>query len=145
MRISEVVRRSGVRATTLRFYESEGLISAERQPNGYRDYDGSVLERLTFISGAKQLDLSLPEIAEMLAVVEADNCTSVRDALRPKLADRLREVDDRLKALHHLRNSLTHAHDRVVACPDSADRCHSECAFAVAENGCRSASDAEAR
>mgnify|MGYP002682694219 len=78
VRISEIARRSGVPATTLRFYESEGLIAAGRGRNGYRDYDEAVLERLSFIQGAKQLDLSLPEILEMLGVVEDESCTQVR-------------------------------------------------------------------
>ncbi|MFF0009795.1 MerR family DNA-binding transcriptional regulator [Streptomyces tibetensis] len=34
MRISQLATRSGVPATTLRFYESAGLLPAERTPAG---------------------------------------------------------------------------------------------------------------
>ncbi|WP_282947853.1 MerR family DNA-binding transcriptional regulator [Cellulomonas endometrii] len=34
MKISELAARSGVPATTLRFYEAEGLLPAERAGNG---------------------------------------------------------------------------------------------------------------
>lgn len=53
MRISEVARRSGVPATTLRYYEQLNLISSTRTSNGYREYGSEVLERLSFIHGAK--------------------------------------------------------------------------------------------
>lgn len=129
MQISEVAWRSGVPATTLRFYEGEGLIAAARGANGYRDFDASVLEQLSLIQGAKQLQLSLPEISELLRVVEGDSCTQVRETLRPKLAERLRAVDERLKALEHLRDQLTIATQRVAACPDSSHRCRTECAL----------------
>lgn len=127
VRISDIAWRSGVPASTLRFYESEGLITADRGPNGYRDYGEAVLERLSFIQGAKQLDLSLPEISEMLGVVEDESCTQVREALRPKIADRLRQVDERLTVLQHLRDRLADANHQVTACPDSGQQCRNEC------------------
>ncbi|HEX2893341.1 MAG TPA: MerR family transcriptional regulator [Marmoricola sp.] len=127
MRISHVATWSGVPATTLRYYDSIGLIGARREANGYRTYDESVLERLSFIEAAKQLDLSLPEIGELLLVVEGDSCTQVREALHPKLEQRLREVDRRLSTLRLLRNRLAAATRRVAACPDSGDSCRSEC------------------
>lgn len=129
MRISEIARRSGVPATTLRFYETVDLIAADRGVNGYRDYDETVLERLSFIHGAKQLDLSLSEISELLKVVEGESCTQVRETLRPKLAERLREVDVRLSVLQHLRDRLAAANRHVTACPDSGERCRTECAL----------------
>ncbi|MDX2377600.1 MerR family transcriptional regulator [Microbacterium sp. LRZ72] len=136
MRISELSRRSGVPATALRFYESVGLIVAARGTNGYRDYDDSAVDRLTFIHGAKQLDLSLPEIVELLNVVEAESCTQVRETLRPKLDARLRDVDERLAVLMKLRERLVEATDHVAACPDSGDRCRTECVLARTEAPC---------
>jgi hypothetical protein len=37
-RISQLADRVGVPATTPRFYETAGLLSAERSPSGYRVY-----------------------------------------------------------------------------------------------------------
>ncbi|MFI6458640.1 MerR family transcriptional regulator [Streptosporangium amethystogenes] len=129
MRISEVAARSGVPATTLRHYHSIGLIDARREPNDYRAYDQSVLERLSFIEAAQRPDLSLPEIVELLVVVEGDTCTQAREALRPKLAERLREVDAHLANLRLLRDRLVAATRRVAACPDNGASCRSECVF----------------
>jgi DNA-binding transcriptional MerR regulator len=46
MRISQLAERSGVPATTLRFYENAGLISAERTPSGYRSFGDEAMHRL---------------------------------------------------------------------------------------------------
>lgn len=135
MRISTAASRSGVPASTLRYYERIGLITTQREHNGYRTYEESVLERLSFIETAKQLDLSLPEIAELLVVVEGDDtCTQVRDALHPKLQERLQEVDQRLARLTSLRDRLAAATRRVNACPDSGKSCRSECMLLAHRN-----------
>lgn len=126
MRISDVAARSGLPATTLRYYESVGLIEAPRGLNGYRDYDDSVLERLTFIDATKQLGMSLPGIVDLLAAVEHDSCTRVRDVLHPQLIQRLREVDHHLTNLQNLRKQLEIATERLGSCPDSDAPCRSE-------------------
>ncbi len=58
MRISQLAERSGVPATTLRFYESAGLLSADRTPAGYRMYGEDAVDRLAFIGAAKHLGLA---------------------------------------------------------------------------------------
>lgn len=129
MRISEVTARSGVPATTLRYYEQLHLISSTRSGNGYRDYAPEVLERLSFISVAKKMDMDLEQIKWLLEVTETGTCTSTRDALHPVLTDRLREVEDSIRKLEELRNVLTRSLQHVATCPDSAEPCQSECAF----------------
>lgn len=44
--IGEVARRSGVAATTLRYYEQIGLLPAPTRLGGQRRYDEAVLSRL---------------------------------------------------------------------------------------------------
>ncbi|MCQ6271037.1 MerR family transcriptional regulator [Pseudarthrobacter sp. R1] len=129
MRISELAAASRVPATTLRYYESVGLLTAKRGPNGYRDYDIDALSQLSFIEAAKQLDMSLPEIVDLLTVIEGESCTQVREVLHPRLQQRLLEVDKRLASLRLLRDRLDAAVTRVGACPDSGRSCRSECAL----------------
>ncbi|MFJ8923786.1 MerR family transcriptional regulator [Streptomyces sp. NPDC102415] len=83
MRISQLAERSGVPATTLRFYEGAGLLPADRTPAGYRVYGEDAVERLAFIGAAKHLGLSLEEIGELLGVWEAGACRDVKADLRP--------------------------------------------------------------
>lgn len=129
MRISEVTARSGVPATTLRYYEQLNLISSTRSVNGYRDYGPEVLERLSFIRVAKKMDLDLDQIKWLLDVTETGTCTNTRDALHPVLTERLREVEDSIRRMEQLRSVLSSSLDYVATCPDSSMPCQSECAF----------------
>lgn len=55
--ISQLADRTGIPATTLRFYGSAGLLPAGRTPGGYRVYHEDAVERLSFITTAKRLGL----------------------------------------------------------------------------------------
>ena len=48
--IADVARRSGLPASTLRYYEEKGLIVPIGRPGLRRQYDESVLERLALIA-----------------------------------------------------------------------------------------------
>jgi DNA-binding transcriptional MerR regulator len=48
--IGEVVRRTGVPASTLRFYEEKGLLAASGRHGLRRQYDEGVLDRLALIA-----------------------------------------------------------------------------------------------
>ena len=65
MDISEVARRSGVPASTLRFYEEKGLITSLARRGLRRQFDSGVLERLALIALGRSAGFSLDEIARM--------------------------------------------------------------------------------
>ncbi|WP_437115401.1 MerR family transcriptional regulator [Streptomyces noursei] len=129
MRISQLAERCGVPATTLRFYESAGLLSAERTPAGYRVYGEDAVERLAFIAAAKHLGLPLEEIVELLAVWQAGACKEVKADLRPRIAARLSEAELRAAELAAFTASLHTALERLDALPDRAERCDPGCGF----------------
>jgi MerR family copper efflux transcriptional regulator len=67
MRIGELVRQTGVAASTLRFYENTGLLApARRSGNGYRDYPSATLERIGQIRLAQRLGFNLEQIRTVL-------------------------------------------------------------------------------
>ena len=71
MRIGEVAERCGVNTTTIRYYETAGLLpEPDRTPSGYRDYDDATVARLGFIRAAQTIGLHLGEIREVLALRE---------------------------------------------------------------------------
>lgn len=56
-----------VSTQTIRFYERRGLLSRpQREGNGYREYDASVLPRIAFIRSGQAAGLTLVEIASIL-------------------------------------------------------------------------------
>ncbi|MFD5204603.1 MerR family transcriptional regulator [Streptomyces sp. NPDC058375] len=129
MRISQLAERSGMPATTLRFYESAGLLSADRTPAGYRVYGEEAVERLAFIGAAKHLGLALEEIGELVGVWEAGACRDVKADLRPRIATRLTEAEARAAELAAFTASLRGALAHLDALPDRAGRCDPECGF----------------
>ncbi|MBD8534632.1 MerR family transcriptional regulator [Plantibacter sp. CFBP 13570] len=133
MRISEVSKRTGVAPTALRYYESIGLIAPGRTRNGYRDYDPAVLGRLDLIEASKELGLPLADIGRHLRSLEDDSCTDVRDQLRPLLAERVRQIDEKRARLDELRARLDQADMGLANCPDRAEHCSTECVFHPAE------------
>ena len=69
MEIRTLVERTGVPARTIRYYEAVGVLPPpRRKSNGYRDYDEADVGRVLFVAGARRLDFSLDDIAEILAL-----------------------------------------------------------------------------
>ncbi|WP_432044043.1 MerR family transcriptional regulator [Streptomyces cadmiisoli] len=109
-RISQLASRSGVPATTLRFYESAGLLPVERTASGYRVYGEDAVDRLAFISSAKLLGLALEEIRDLPDVCEEGVCASVRARMLPLVADRIRDTDGRIAELRAFSVHLAGVH-----------------------------------
>jgi MerR family transcriptional regulator, redox-sensitive transcriptional activator SoxR len=80
--IGEVVKRSGVAASALRFYEERGLIYSIREGSAHRRYMRGVLRRIAFIVFAQKLGLSLDDIARELATLPPGGPPSRADWLR---------------------------------------------------------------
>src|SRR5689334_3719525 len=89
MKIGELAQRSGIPASTIRFYESKGLLKAvNRRSNGYRDYPLEAAALLAIISGAQKAGFTLEEIRQVLP----EDSTSwqhdeLMGALKKKIAD----------------------------------------------------------
>ncbi len=128
MKISDLAARTGLPASTLRFYETEGLVPADRAENGYRVYGEAAVDRLAFITQAKHLDLPLPAVRELVTAWESEPCHSVRAKYRPMLLERAAQVDERIVALKALRSTLATAVERLDALPDRDDPCDAGCA-----------------
>lgn len=106
LRIGEVARRTGIGVETLRFYERRGLLGRPaRTGAGYRIYDESVVEQVSFIKRAQAIGFSLDEITEILghSADGASPCKEVREMARGKLA----ELDERLRELRRYREELS--------------------------------------
>jgi DNA-binding transcriptional MerR regulator len=112
--ITEVTRRSGVPASTLRFYEEKGLIASIGRRGLRRLFDAHVLERLALIVLWRTAGFSLDEIALMFA---PDGRPRID---RQMLAAKAEELDRTIRKLSAVRDDLRHA----AACPAPS---HMEC------------------
>ncbi|MBE1532682.1 MerR family transcriptional regulator [Actinomadura algeriensis] len=128
MRISELAERTGVPATTLRYYEDAGLLPAGRTPAGYRTYGDEAVRRLAFIGAGKHLGLSLDEIRELLPAWQDGTCAQVAAGLRPRVAARLADAERRAAGLHDFVVLLRAALARLDALPERPGPCGDDCA-----------------
>jgi MerR family redox-sensitive transcriptional activator SoxR len=117
--IGEVVQRSGVAASALRFYEERGLITSERAGSGRRQYPRPVLRRIAFIVFAQKVGLSLGEIGEELAKLPPDRAPTRKDWSRLS-AGWSGRIDERIAELERLKAGL----GECIGCGClSLDRC----------------------
>jgi DNA-binding transcriptional MerR regulator len=103
MDISEVARRSGVPASTLRFYEGSGLIASVGRRGLRRLFDPGVLDRLALIGLGRAAGFSLEEIALMFA---PDGRPTID---RKVLADKADALDRTIRRFGAMRDGLRHA------------------------------------
>lgn len=101
--ITEVARRSGVPASTLRFYEEKGLIASTGRRGLRRLFHPGVLERLALIALGRVAGFSLDEIAEMFA---PDGGLRIE---RARLTAKAEEIDKTIQRLVAMRDGLRHA------------------------------------
>lgn len=76
--IGEVARRAGVRPSTLRYYESAGLLPPARRVNGRRRYDAGVYGHLAAIRTAREAGFTIAEIRHLLHGFGAPTAPSAR-------------------------------------------------------------------
>jgi DNA-binding transcriptional MerR regulator len=117
----QVATELGVGVQTLHYYEREGLIpSPARADNGYRIYDVSLVDRIRFIRKAQSLGLSLDEIREVIGLAARGTCPCGH--VHTALAERLKEVDERLKELQSFRADLAALVSRAARISSDAPR-----------------------
>jgi Predicted transcriptional regulators len=103
--IGAVARQAGVRPSTIRYYEVQGILRpCGRLPNGYRIYDDKAVASLRLIRHAQALGLRLGEIKEILNLARQgeEPCCRVKELVR----DHLHEIDQKIQDLQLLRRQL---------------------------------------
>ncbi|WP_433473645.1 MerR family transcriptional regulator [Spirillospora sp. CA-142024] len=107
MRIGELARRSGVSERSLRYYETQGLLRAERTPGGHREYGEWAVDRVIRIQTLYAAGLNSRKIAQLLPCMKdadgrpneiatpqlVDELTAERARIERMIADLLRSRD----------------------------------------------------
>jgi len=109
MQIRELAQQAGLPASTIRYYESVGLLpSPRRLSNGYRLYDEADVNRLRLVAGLRALDFSLDDMAEILALHDRGEAPCrVLLALLDYKAD---EIHERIAELERMETELRELH-----------------------------------
>ena len=105
MKIQELSKRTRVPPKTIRYYEEIGLLPAPaRAKNNYRHYREQDIDRLRLVAGARQLDISLDDIREILAM--RDNNEAPCRTLLNRIEQKANEIQARVRNLQNLERDL---------------------------------------
>jgi MerR family redox-sensitive transcriptional activator SoxR len=87
--ISQVAHEAGVRPSTLRYYESIGLLPAPARISGRRRYEPGILQRLEIIRTAQQAGFTLAELRVLFDDILTNAAPSARwhDLIQYKLQE----------------------------------------------------------
>lgn len=125
--IGEAARRVGLKPSTIRYYEGIGVIPRLRRnragfaPNGgYRLLSQQDVNRLRFVKKARQLELPLAQVKELLAATERGSATP---QLLSLVQGKLSEIDQQIRNLRSLRRSLEQLWRRALEGETAAEPC----------------------
>ena len=104
--IGEVAERTGTTTATLRFYEQEGLIEAERTEGNQRRFRRETLRRIAFVRAGQRVGLSLSELQAALDDLPDGRTPTMADWARLSKAWRER-LDEQIELLVRLRDDLS--------------------------------------
>src|SRR3989344_3911125 len=127
MTVSELARRAGVTAETVRYYTRSGLLTPQRQKqNDYYYYSDSDLVRLLFIRKARLLGFGLDDVTEILHMsgLGRSPCPRVREILEKRLQDnrcKLKELESLQTRMEHVAKMWSEMPDGM---PDGDTICH---------------------
>jgi DNA-binding transcriptional MerR regulator len=107
MNVSELARKAGTTAKTIRFYEAEGVLPPPpRKPNGYREYDERDLCRTRVVVSLRNLGIDLSESGRLGSLCATGECDVMAGDLVERVGHRRREVATAMAELVHLDREL---------------------------------------
>lgn len=95
MRIGELSARTSTSRRLLRYYEEQGLIVSQRAPNGYRQYDERLADRVLQIRGLLHAGLPTRIIRQILPCLDKPRLIHFSDAT-PEMLETLERERDRM-------------------------------------------------
>jgi Cu(I)-responsive transcriptional regulator len=111
MNISEVAKKAGLPAKTIRYYEDIGLIAPARGANGYRDFSDVDVHKLAFLARARALGFSIEDCRTLMALYE-DSSRASAD-VKQLAKGHLDQIDQKIAQMQAMRDTLA---DLVSSC-----------------------------
>lgn len=126
MRVSELAKKAGVTAETVRHYTRIGLLTSTRDPsNGYHRYDGVALMYLRFIQKAHLLGFTLQEIESIVHHEHQGNspCPMVRGLMARRLPLVRAKISDLQQQLARMERAMAAWEEMPDGMPDDDTIC----------------------
>lgn len=102
--IGDVAKETGLPPSTLRYYESAGILPPAGREKGRRRYSADVFKRLAAIRVAREAGFTIAEVRTLLGDVRED--MPVSDRWREMARRKLAEVDALIARAHGMKRLL---------------------------------------
>lgn len=113
----ELAKHCGATLRTVRFYEGEGLIEADRSCGGHRAFDRQAAERLKLILDFREAGLSLSEIRELFELKSSAGCPqSASKNMTSFLMEQQQVLERKIETLERLKGELSQMQNRLEGC-----------------------------
>lgn len=107
LRIGELAARTGVSARSLRYYEQRGVLTSQRDQNGYRRYNNDVVHLVINLRRLLDAGLSLADIHQFGSCLASPDLGSSPCAPALEVYEqRLHTLDAQIATLTQLRSNL---------------------------------------
>jgi MerR family redox-sensitive transcriptional activator SoxR len=114
--IGEVARRGGVATSSIRYYESIGVLPEPERLRGQRRYRSDVLGKLAFIGVAQSAGFKLSEIKDLVGGIDGGD--GMADQMRSLSTRKLAEVEALLERTQAMKGWLEVAKECGCATPE---------------------------
>jgi len=123
IKIGLLAKRCQVSVETLRFYESQGLLTAKsRTGSGYRLYGKDDEQKLHFILHAKKVGFSLQEIKQLLSL-RAHKDSHTCEEIKARTGDKIEEIKSKIRDLQKMQLALSDLYHACCGGEESARNC----------------------
>lgn len=109
--IGDLASRTGLSVSAIRFYETKGLVTPDRNAGRQRRYEGSDIRRLSFVLIAQQMGLTIEQIGEVMSGLPEGRTPTKADWTRISTGFRLM-LDDKIAMMERMRDKL----DGCIGC-----------------------------
>lgn len=105
MNIKSVSETTGLPAKTIRYYEDIGLVTPQREANGYRVFSDNDVHKLAFLARARSLGFPVESCRSLLALYNDKERASAD--VKAIALEHLDEIDAKLSELTAMRDTLS--------------------------------------
>lgn len=106
MNIGEVSKKAGLPPKTIRYYEDIGLITPQRDANGYRSFRDRDMHKLAFLGRSRALGFTIEDCRNLLALWDDKDRASADVRL---IAEKhLAQIESKIVDLQAIRDTLSH-------------------------------------
>lgn len=101
MKTSDLEKELKLSKHTIRYYEKEGLVTPQRDSNGYRNYSDEDIQTLKLVKFLRGLDISIDDVKAIInGELDFHECLEVNQVHLEKQIESMKEMKQAIDAYH---------------------------------------------